>query len=244
MAKKIPADRFASFLGQKGGVGKSALARLLAVAGATSDRKVLLADFDVEQLTCVEWSRRRASAGVQPEIAAAPFQSLKKLRKVEGTFDLIVADARGLADGLTRDIAEESDVIFLPTSCSSDDLEPTLGLARRLADKGAAGRIVVIFSKIGRSRRQIDTAAGRVRAAGFELLSESWPARDGFQTELDCGRVGLESKNAPLRKAAEATARALLARVLAPRSPDQGAADRPKKPRAARVVSPPVEELS
>src|ERR1700722_19485553 len=107
MAKKIPADRLVSFVGQKGGVGKSALARLLAVAGASSGGKVLLADFDLEQLTCVAWSRRRAAAGAQPEIAALAFKSLKKLRKVEGSFDLIVADTRGLADGLTRDIAEE-----------------------------------------------------------------------------------------------------------------------------------------
>jgi chromosome partitioning protein len=48
--------RIVSFIGQKGGVGKSALARVLAVAAARQSHKVLIGDFDLEQLTCVEWS--------------------------------------------------------------------------------------------------------------------------------------------------------------------------------------------
>jgi chromosome partitioning protein len=44
----------ASFIGQKGGVGKSALARVLAVAAAHQGQRVLIGDFDLEQLSCVE----------------------------------------------------------------------------------------------------------------------------------------------------------------------------------------------
>jgi chromosome partitioning protein len=60
--------RIASFVGQKGGVGKSTLARVLAVAAARAQHKVLIGDFDLEQLTCVEWGALRMRNGIEPEI--------------------------------------------------------------------------------------------------------------------------------------------------------------------------------
>ncbi len=68
--------RIASFVGQKGGVGKSTLARVLAVAVARAQHKVLIGDFDLEQLTCVEWSALRMRNGLEPEIEARAFKSL------------------------------------------------------------------------------------------------------------------------------------------------------------------------
>jgi len=93
----------------------------------------MLADFDLEQLTCVEWNAVRLRGGIEPEIDARSFKSLKKLRKNDEGVDFIVADTRGLADDLTKELAEESDVVFLPTGTSTDDLRPTLALARKLA---------------------------------------------------------------------------------------------------------------
>ena len=59
--------KIASFVGQKGGVGKSTLARVLAVAAASQDYRVLLADFDLEQLSCVEWSAVRLRNRIAPD---------------------------------------------------------------------------------------------------------------------------------------------------------------------------------
>ena len=44
------------FVSQKGGVGKSALARLFAVGAAHRGPRPPLADFEFEQLPCVEWT--------------------------------------------------------------------------------------------------------------------------------------------------------------------------------------------
>ena len=196
--------RIASFVGQKGGVGKSTLARVLAVAAARQEYKVLLGDFDLEQLSCIEWSATRLRNGIEPDIEARAFKSLKKLRKSVEGFDLVVVDTRGLADELTTDISQESDVIFLPTGTSMDDLRPTLSLARRLSKNRKIGnKIVLVLSKVGRSERLLETAKVTIEEAGFEVLDSIWPERDGFQADLDIGKAGSEAHNPYLREAAK-----------------------------------------
>ena len=196
--------KVASFVGQKGGVGKSTLARVLAVAAARQNYKVLIGDFDLEQLSCIEWSATRLRNGIEPDIEARAFKSLKKLRKTVEGFDLVVVDTRGLADELTTDISQESDVIFLPTGTSMDDLRPTLALARRLSKTRKIGnKIVLVLSKVGRSQRLLETAKETIAEAGFEVLDSIWPERDGFQADLDIGKAGSEAHNPYLREAAQ-----------------------------------------
>jgi chromosome partitioning protein len=209
---KVPTT--AAFVSQKGGVGKSALARLLAIGAIHRGRRTLLADFDLDQLTCVEWGALRMRASIEPEVDARAFKSLKKLRKDESPVDFVVADTRGLADDLSTEIAEDSDVIFLPTGVTQDDLRPTLNLARKLARRGAEGRLVLVLSKIGKSETQFERAVGTIEEAGFELLSEPWPQRDGFQSDLDAGRAGREARNPYLREIAERVEEALWARAM------------------------------
>jgi chromosome partitioning protein len=222
MSKGARPSTTVSFVSQKGGVGKSALARLFAVGVAHRGEKALLADFDLEQLTCVEWNAARQRGGIEPEIDARSFKSLKKLRKNDEGVDFIVADTHGLADDLTKELAEESDVVFLPTGTSSDDLRPTLALARKLARRGAEGRVVLVLSKIGRSEAQLARAIESIAEAGFELLGEHWPLRDGFQADLDAGRAGRESRSPFLRETAERIEAALIARAreAKPRAPE------------------------
>jgi chromosome partitioning protein len=213
MAKKTTPTT-AAFVSQKGGVGKSTLARLLALGAIHRGRKTLLADFDLDQLTCVEWGAARLRAGIEPEVDTRAFKSLKKLRRENGGVDVVVADTRGLADNLSTEIAEDSDVVFLPTGVSQDDLRPTLALARKFARRGAEGRLVMVLSKVGRSETQFAKAVETIEDAGFELLSEHWPQRDGFQGDLDSGRAGREARNPHLREIAERMEEALWTRVM------------------------------
>lgn len=213
--KQAQTTKLVSFVGQKGGVGKSALARLLSVGAARAGRKVLLADFDLEQLTCLEWNAMRLRRNLEPEIDVRAFKSLKKLRKSEERFDLVVADTRGLADDLTKDVAEESSVVFLPTGTSSDDLRPTLALARRLTKHGANGKLMFILSKIGRSEKLIAAALRQIEDQGYPVLAANWALRDGLQTEFDSGGTGLEARNHHLRAIADQMGKALIDRTFA-----------------------------
>jgi hypothetical protein len=54
--------------GQKGGTGKSTLARAFAVEAAKRDSRVLIADLDEAQRTSWDWGRRRAANSLLPEI--------------------------------------------------------------------------------------------------------------------------------------------------------------------------------
>jgi chromosome partitioning protein len=145
----------------------------------------------------------RLRNGIAPDIEARVFNSLKSLRKTASNFDLAVIDTRGLADELTKDISQESDVVFLPTGTSMDDLRPTLALAKRLSkSRKISNKIVLILSKVGRSERLLQTARDTIAEAGFDVLDNVWPERDGFQADLDIGKAGSETNNPYLREAA------------------------------------------
>ena len=57
-----------AFVSQKGGVGKTTLARALAVAAARAGSKVKLADLDPLQRTLVLWDKTRRRNNVAPAI--------------------------------------------------------------------------------------------------------------------------------------------------------------------------------
>src|SRR5260370_9483849 len=95
-----------AFVSQKGGVGKSALARLLAVGAIHRGRKTLLADFDLDQLACVEWGALRMPANLEPDVDTRAFKSLKKLRRADAVADFLVAHTRALAVDLSPEIAD------------------------------------------------------------------------------------------------------------------------------------------
>src|SRR5271169_5991832 len=63
-----------AFVSQKGGVGKSTLARGLAREAAKSGLSVKIADLDTQQGTCVEWHRRRLNEGVEPVVSVEAYK--------------------------------------------------------------------------------------------------------------------------------------------------------------------------
>ena len=56
-----------SFVSNKGGVGKSTLARALAVEAVRDGTRVLLADVDEGQHTSLKWNARRDKSGIEPD---------------------------------------------------------------------------------------------------------------------------------------------------------------------------------
>src|ERR1700730_17092222 len=63
-----------SFVSNKGGVGKSTLARAFAVEAVRDGTGVLLADVDEGQHTSLKWNARRVESGIEPEIAVRAYE--------------------------------------------------------------------------------------------------------------------------------------------------------------------------
>jgi chromosome partitioning protein len=199
------------FTSQKGGVGKSTLARSTAVALADAGRNVLLADFDAEQRTCLRWQAQRLARRLKPAIAVEKIGKQEKLDRVSREYDDVVMDTRGQLDALSIELAKSAEVIFLPSSFSLDDLSPTLRVIAALREAGIPpARVAVVFCRTGGSARQAQHARSILRMNEIVALDAVLPHRDGFVTLAATGRTGREAGSAALRSIAMAMDQALL----------------------------------
>ena len=137
-----------SFVGQKGGTGKSTLARAFAVEAAKADTGVLIADLDEAQRTSWDWGQRRAANGFAPAIAVEMVPRLQVFTRA-AEVDLLVVDAPGWADASTLWLAQGSQLTVLPTGATVDDLNPTIRLMHELMDKGLADwRVAIALCRV------------------------------------------------------------------------------------------------
>src|SRR5271166_798078 len=122
-----------ALVSQKGGVGKSALARTLARDAAAAGLVVKLADLDVQQGTCLDWSRDRNAAGVEPSVSVESFRSAAAALAIRDKVDLLILDGPARTSQATLEIARVADVVVQPSGPSADDLRPVVRTWRSLS---------------------------------------------------------------------------------------------------------------
>jgi chromosome partitioning protein len=181
------ADLIIACLSQKGGVGKSTLARLIARTYATAQWTVKIADFNTKQLTSVKWAEIRKQAGLEPVIDAAPFVQPTAMRRED--YNLIVADGRPDSDQSSLDIALLSDLVVIPTGLPLDDLEPQLAFGMELIAKGVPKeRIVFVLNKITESKSAVNAARDYLTTAtGFYVARQEIAAKISYQRAQNHG---------------------------------------------------------
>lgn len=109
-----------AFISQKGGVGKSTLARAVAIETKKQKIKVLLADCDPQQSTSYEWSK------INQKVNCQVFNSVKEVWPLASKYDLIIIDAPARASKGTLEIAQKANLIIQPVGASNDDLMPAV----------------------------------------------------------------------------------------------------------------------
>src|SRR2546427_11931348 len=137
---------------QKGGVGKSTCARLIAREYAHAGWDVKIADLDVSQGTSFDWHVRRLQQQLQPSVAVERFGTVEQALKARAHYDLLVMDGAPHSTAATLKIVEPSTLAVLPTGLSLEDLKPQVLLAHELVKKGIDTRkLVFALCRVGDS---------------------------------------------------------------------------------------------
>jgi chromosome partitioning protein len=175
---------------QKGGVGKSTLARLLASEYTRNEWTCRIADLDLSQTTSKNWSRRRASGGHEPSVRVEEFASPAKAMATAREVDLLILDMPPHASQMVVDAARLSHVVLFPTGTAIDDLEPQLELAKSLHRHGIAkSRMAFVFVKVLDNPGTIADARDLLAGAGFTVIEGAVPLRTAYERTTDEGRA-------------------------------------------------------
>ena len=179
---------------QKGGVGKSTLARMMAREFTVGGLRAKIADLDTQQQTCTVWAGRRAENGLTPEILVQSFASVRSALGDAPHFDVIVLDGKPHSSAQTVEIAQASDLVVIPTGQTVDDLHPGVLLAHSLTRKGINGsRLAFALLRTTASRRENETARQYLSDAGYAALKGDIPMSTAYGQAADAGRTATET---------------------------------------------------
>jgi chromosome partitioning protein len=196
---------------QKGGVGKSTLARLFAREYAAAGWQVKIADLDISQGTSTDWKQRRERAGIKPEVAVEPFGTVAQALKVAQLYDLLIFDGQPHSMAGTLEIASACDALILPTGLSLDDLKPSVLLAHELIqNRIPADDMIFALCRVGDRENEISEAREYITRAGYRVLEGELPERTGYRRASDQGRAASESPHPSLRERAERLAQCVI----------------------------------
>lgn len=183
------------FVSQKGGVGKSTLARALAAVVAYSGLRVRIADLDRYQETILEWARRRESMPDVPPIGAEAFDTATEAIASARDGELLIVDAPAHASRATLDIAKAATLVVQPTSGSHDDLRPAVLLFHELTKAGIPKeRLVIALCRV-LSQAEEDMARSYLAKAGYDVLPGCIAERSRFRQAHDRGQAVTEAND-------------------------------------------------
>lgn len=196
---------------QKGGVGKSTIARLLAREYADAGWQAKIADLDIAQGTSFSWQARRLRNNIKPVVAVERFGAVEQALRVADHYDLMILDGPPHSTAGTLRIAQASDFLVLPSGLALDDLEPSVLLGHELIQKGIpANKLAFALCRIGDSEAELMEARDYVTQARFRVIQEALPERVAYRRASDQGRSATETPFSSLNQKADALAQGII----------------------------------
>ena len=200
-----------AMVAQKGGVGKSTLARMLAVEAARGGLHTKIADLDTQQSTCVHWAVRRARGGLRPTVRAESFGTVAVALQDAGDYELYVFDGAPHSSVDTRRACLACDLVVIPTGEGLDDLEPSVILANNLVSEGVSPeRIAFALCITSDSAREIAGAREYLAQTPYRVLAGEIPFRASYKSAMDAGKAITEVPWPSLRRRADAMAQNII----------------------------------
>jgi chromosome partitioning protein len=206
-------QRVIGVVSQKGGVGKSTLCQLIAREAASRGKTAKILDFDVKQMSSVDWVRARLEHDFVPPVEAEPTKDVRKALKLNRDYDVILLDGAPGTPKRTAEMVLECDLIILPTGASRADLMPMLALARRILQlkHDAAGPFFALCRVLTDS--EVAEARSQIEMAGFKTLDGELIERPGYRAAQNTGRSASETAFPSLNAKAKRLAHAILAEL-------------------------------
>lgn len=200
---------------QKGGVGKSTVARAIATTYAAADWNVKIGDLDINQSTSFTWLQRRLSRGIEPVVAVETFGTVGQALRIADAYDLMVLDGAPHATRATAEIGQKSHLVVLPTGLSLDDLEPTVILANTLVSEHGVPmeRIAIALSRVGDSPRELEEARAYLEATPYHVLGSQVPEKTALRRAQDGGLSVVETPYKGPREQADRLIQAIIDRL-------------------------------
>jgi|TARA_E500000318_G_C3569136_1_gene217053 chromosome partitioning protein len=199
------------FVSQKGGVGKSTLARLIGREAAGGGLSVKIGDLDTQQTTSTLWAARRSQNEVEPAVRVEAYADLRIALNDASAFDVFLIDGAPHSSKETLEIARAADFVVIPTSQSLDDLHPSVLLAHELVKKGISrDTIAFALCKVTDSIAEVREARSYLEQAGYQVLEGEVPYRTGFSKALDQGKAITETPFKTLTQRAETLAQSII----------------------------------
>jgi chromosome partitioning protein len=202
-----------AFVSQKGGVGKSTLARALAREAVVGGLKTKIADLDTQQGTSVDWHRTRLHAGIEPVVSAEAYATAGQALQAAEHFDLLIIDGPARTSKGTLDIARVADLVVQPTGASVDDLRPAVREFHALVKEGIPkDKLAFALNRIGTANEEAEARA-YVREAGYAALEGCLLERPAYRKAQNTGHAVTETSYAGLNAKADALIQALIDKV-------------------------------
>jgi chromosome partitioning protein len=181
-----------SFVGSKGGCGKTTSALGLAVAATIAGQDVAVIDLD-PQATAANWKDRRGDAG--PAVVSAQASRLVPILSGarEGGADLAIIDTAGRNDDSALNAARHSDLVLIPSKAVVGELE-TLGNVHDLLRVAGARSVYVLLNRIEPgARKQFEDAKGMIeRTFGLQVCPFYISQFRAYENALETGQTAQE----------------------------------------------------
>ena len=192
-----------SLVAQKGGVGKTTVARCLGVAFERSGVSTAILDMD-PQASAALWAKRREAE--QPEVLPTVLPLLgDTLKAARESVDLVLIDTPPKNADVAIAAARVSDLIIVPCRAQIDDIE-TLSATKQILDVTGDARTFVLLNGVPPNVARREEAAASITGhpeAPFTVCPHAFGHRAAFGDSSVLGLTPQEYE--PKGKAAQET---------------------------------------